>query len=112
MGMFDFLKRRKDDSEHVELQPEQAEMPEGPMDRVTIRVENLGGINDVERMEKLLKEGNILFMKVSELQKRDLGQFKQSIQMLKRRAIQFGWDIVGIEDGYIVMTPKFAKIIR
>ena len=82
------------------------------MDRVTVRVENLGGINDVERMEKLLKEGNILFMKISELQKRDLGQFKQSIQMLKRRAIQFGWDIVGIEDGYIVMTPKFAKIIR
>jgi len=108
MGILDIFKGKKED--HIELPVEDA--PQGPMDKVMIRIENLGGINDVERIERMLKEGNVLFLKVHDLQKKDLGQFKQSIQMLRRRCIQFGWDIVGVEEGYIVLTPKFAKIQR
>lgn len=96
--------------EQVEL-PVEEEAGE-PRDTVLVRVENLGGINDVERIERLVKQGNIVFLKIADLQKRDLGQFKQTVEMLKRRSIQFGWDIVGIEDGYLVLTPKFAKIVR
>ncbi len=109
MGILDIFKRDKRD-DNVELPVEEGQ--QGPMDKVTVRVENLGGINDVERIERLLREGNILFVKIYDLQKKDLGQFKQSVQMLKRRCIQFGWDIVGVEEGYLVLTPKFAKIDR
>jgi len=110
MGFFDKLKDVfKSEEEQMELP---AEQPEGPAEKVMIRVENLTGVNDVERVEQLIKGGNILFLKVVDLQKKDIGQFKQTVQMLKRRAIQFGWDMVGIEDGYMVITPKFAKIVR
>jgi SepF-like predicted cell division protein (DUF552 family) len=98
--------------EPVELpmdeQPQEGEVK----DKVMVRIENLTGVNDVERIERLVKQGNILFLKISQLQKKDLGQFKQTVQMLKRRAVQFGWDLVGIEEGYLVITPKFAKIAR
>lgn len=110
MGFFDRLKKlAQPDEEQMELPTEEAE---GPAEKVTVRVESLQGVNDVERIEKLLKDGNILFLKVLDLERKDLGQFKQTVQMLKRRCIQFGWDIVGIEEGYMVLTPKFAKIAR
>ena len=100
----------RNDEEPVEIPYEPID--EEPREKVYVRIENLSGINDVERVEKLVKAGNILFLKVADLQKKDLGQFKQTVQMIKRRSIQFGWDIVGVEEGYIVVTPKFAKISR
>ena len=111
MGFMDYLKGiGKSEEEQIELPVE--EPVEGAADKVTVRIENLTGVNDVERIERLIKAGNILFLKVTDLQRRDIGQFKQTIQMLKRRCVRFGWDIVGIEDGYMVITPKFAKILR
>jgi SepF-like predicted cell division protein (DUF552 family) len=111
MGFMDSLKSLvKREEEQVEL-PVEEELTQ-PADKITVRIENLTGVNDIERIERLLKEGNILFLKIAELQKKDLGQFKQTVQMLKRRCIQFGWDIVGVEAGYMVLTPKFARIIR
>jgi SepF-like predicted cell division protein (DUF552 family) len=113
MGFMDVLRKlAKRDEEQVELPIEHVESEQEPAEKVMVRVENLTGVNDVERIERLLKQGNILFLKISDLQRKDLGQFKQTVQMLKRRCIQFGWDIVGIEGGYMVLTPKFAKIVR
>ncbi len=110
MGFMDSLKRiTKNEEEQIELPMEEDEQP---VEKVYVRVENLGGVNDVERIEKFLKSGNILLLKVNDLQKKDLGQFKQTVQMIKRRCMQFGWDIVGMDEGYIVLTPKFAKIMR
>jgi len=110
MGFLDALKKfARGEEEQIELPAEEAPQP---TDKITVRIENLTGVNDVERIERLLKEGNILFLKIAGLQKKDLGQFKQTVQMLKRRCVRFGWDIVGIEDGYMVITPKFAKIMR
>mgnify|MGYP003770617043 CR=1 FL=1 len=110
MGFMDSLKRiTKNEEEQIELPMEEDEQP---VEKVYVRVENLGGVNDVERIEKFLKSGNILLLKVNDLQKKDLGQFKQTVQMVKRRCMQFGWDIVGMDEGYIVLTPKFAKIMR
>lgn len=113
MGVFDALKKfARGEEEQVELPVDEGAEAGKIVDKITVRIENLTGVNDVERIERLLKEGNILFLKIAGLQKKDLGQFKQTVQMLKRRCVRFGWDIVGIEDGYMVITPKFAKIAR
>lgn len=93
--------------EPMELQAE-----EESTEKVSVRVENLGGLNDVDRIMKFLREGNILFLKTRELQKRDLGQFQTTVQKLKRVCGQYGWDIAGTEEGYLVVTPRFAQITR
>lgn len=85
---------------------------EEPVERVNIRIENLGGIGDIDRVTKFVREGSILLLKTRELQKRDLGQFQTSVQKLKRVCTNFGFDIAGTEEGYLVITPKFAQIAR
>ena len=96
-----------DDEQDVELP-----VAEEPAERVNVRIENLGGIGDVDRVAKFVREGNILFLKTKELQKRDLGQFQTSVQKLKRVCTNYGFDIAGTEEGYLVITPKFAQISR
>lgn len=107
MGLKDILNKLRPQEETVEF-PEEEESKE----KVTVRVEKLNGIEDVERISRMLREGNILFLKTKELQKNDLGQFQNSVHKLKRTCDQFGWDIAGTEDGYLVLTPQFAKIER
>ena len=107
MALKDLLNKLKPQEESVEL-PEEEEVKE----RVTVRIEKLNGIEDVERISRMLKDGSILFLKTKELQRNDLGQFQNSVHKLKRTCDQFGWDIAGTEDGYLVLTPQFAKIER
>lgn len=79
---------------------------------VYVRVENLKDFVDIERIIRLLKEGNVVFLKTKELQRTDLGEFQNCVQKLKRVSSQYGFDIAGTEEGYIVLTPTFAKIMR
>lgn len=107
MPLINFLKKLKSKAEYEEIEIEKEEKP-----KINIKIETLTGIVDVERLSKLLKEGNILFVRSKDLQKKDLGQFQQAVHKLKRVCRQYGFDIVGTEDGYLLLTPKFAKIVR
>jgi SepF-like predicted cell division protein (DUF552 family) len=109
MGIGDFFKRGSAVEESIELPVD--EMQE-PSEKIMVRVEKLNGMIDVERVEKLVREGNIMLLKVKNLQTNDLGEFKNTVQKLKRRCLQYGWDLVAISDGYILVVPKFAKIVR
>ena len=110
MGFRDFFKKisKKEEDEVVEF-PEEAM---GPENKVTVRVETLTNFIDTERIARLLRDGNIVFLKVANLQKKDIGEFQNCIQKLKRLCSQGGWDIVGIEEGYLVLTPSFARVER
>ncbi len=108
MGLLDGLFGKKNDNE----EPTELQAEEETTEKVSVRVENLGGLNDVERMMKFLRDGNILFLKTRELQRRDIGQFQTAVQKLKRVCGQYGWDIAGTEEGYLVVTPRFAQILR
>jgi SepF-like predicted cell division protein (DUF552 family) len=107
MPLKDLLKKIGRREEYEELKFEE----EAPV-KVGIRIETLSGLIDIDRLSKLLREGNILFVKSKELQRKDLGQFEQAVHKLKRICRNYGFDIVGTEDGYLVLTPKFAKIVR
>lgn len=95
-----------------EEEPVELPVTEEEVEKIGVRIENLGGLEDVDRISKFLREGNILFLKTKDLQKRDLGQFQTSVQKLKRICGQFGWDLAGTEEGYLVVTPRFAQIAR
>ena len=93
------------------------EMLEVPVDEeskkpVMVRIETLRDFVDIDRITRLLKDGSIVFLKTRDLQKKDLGEFQNSVQKLKRISSQQGFDIAGTEEGYIVVTPAFAKISR
>lgn len=108
MGLLDDVFKVFRREEEVIEMPEDAEEAK----QITVRIETLRDFVDTERVARLLKDGNIVFLKVAELQRHDLGEFKNCVQKLKRFSNQFGWDIVGMEEGYLVITPNFAKIAR
>lgn len=108
MGLLDNLLgifRKKE--EMVEFPEEEEEKKQ-----ILVRIETLKDFVDTERITRLLKDGNIIFLKVAELQRHDLGEFKNCVEKLKRNCRQFGWDIVGIEEGYLILTPEFARVER
>ena len=70
------------------------------------------GAEDVDRVAKMVREGNIMFLKIKDLQKRDLGLLQSTVQKLKRICSQSGWEVVGLEEGYLIVTPSFVKIER
>lgn len=108
MGLLhDILGKVRSEEETVELPEEQEETRQ-----VTIRIETLKDFVDIDRISRLLKEGNIVFIKGRDLQRNDLGEFQNCVQKLKRVCGQYGWDIVGTEEGYLIVTPQFAKIER
>ncbi|MEM5766160.1 MAG: cell division protein SepF [Candidatus Aenigmatarchaeota archaeon] len=102
-----FIKKLLGKEEPVELPAE-----EESVQPIYVRIENLKDFVDIERITKLLREGNIVFLKTKELQKTDLGEYQNCVQKLKRVSNQYGFDIAGTEEGYLVLTPTFAKIIR
>ncbi|MCS7106443.1 MAG: cell division protein SepF [Candidatus Aenigmarchaeota archaeon] len=108
MGLItDLFKSLKREETLVELPAEEEEKPQ-----VQVRVETLHDFVDVDRITRLVKEGNIVFLRTAQMQKHDLGEFRNSVEKLKRVSKQFGWDIVGLEEGYIIVTPSFARVER
>ncbi|MEM5809956.1 MAG: hypothetical protein QW156_03670 [Candidatus Aenigmatarchaeota archaeon] len=98
---------RKKEEDVIEY-PEEQE----PLEKINIRVENLTGTADIDRFVQYLKQGNILFVKTKQIQKQDLGAFQMSVQKLKRVCQSYGFDMAGTEEGYLVVTPRFATIVR
>ena len=108
MGLFDLFKMGKKPQDDAVEFPEEQE----PQERLTVRIENVTGLGDVERVAGYIKQGNVVLIKVRDLQKKDVGLFQTSLQKMKRLSTQFNWDMVALQEGYIIMTPNFARIER
>ena len=112
MGLKSWIRKlvaeKNDEAVQFEDEHQQHEGPE----KLNIRIDYLMGAEDVDRVAKLVREGNIMLLKIRDLQKKDIGLLQSTVQKLKRICSQSGWDVVGLEDGYLVVTPTFAKIER
>jgi SepF-like predicted cell division protein (DUF552 family) len=80
--------------------------------KVNVRVETLNDYRDVEEVQKLLREGNIVFLRMKKLRERDFGELKRSIERLRRTSMAMNGDIIGVDEDYLILTPPFAKIYR
>ncbi len=109
MGLFDLFKGggKTPQEDAVEF-PEEEEHQE----KLNVRIENIAGLGDVERIAAYIKQGNVVLIKVRDLQKKDVGLFQTALQKMKRLSTQFNWDMVALQEGYVVMTPSFARIER
>ncbi|MBI2547081.1 MAG: cell division protein SepF [Candidatus Aenigmarchaeota archaeon] len=110
MGIFDAFKNlggKKPSEDAVEF-PEEGE----PKEKLTVRIESVNGLGDVERIAAYVRQGNVVLIKLRELQKKDVGLFQTSLQKMKRLSSQFNWDIVALPEGYVIITPNFVRIER
>ena len=80
--------------------------------RSNIRIENLQDYRDVEGVQRLLREGNIVFLRIKKLKERDLGELKRCVERLRRTSVAMNGDIIGVDEDYLILTPPSAKIFR
>lgn len=79
---------------------------------VNVRVETLKDFADTNRIQGLVRDGNIVFLKIKGLRQRDLGELKRSVEKLKKTCTAMSGDIVGVDEDFLVLTPDYAKIFR
>jgi SepF-like predicted cell division protein (DUF552 family) len=97
----------EDKEEFIEIQTEGDERR-----RMNIRIENLGDYRDVEGVQRLLREGNIVFLRIKKMRERDLGELKRSVERLRRTSVAMNGDIIGVDEDYLILTPPSAKVYR
>jgi len=114
--MFKFLekfrKKKEVEEEVVEIEKDVGEVEEEKKEKILLKVAKLGSSSDVDRVAKLVKQGNILFLKIKDLKKMDIGQFQATLHRVRKLCDQFGWDVVALEGGYLLIAPPLVKIVR
>ena len=98
---------KEDREEFIEIETE----GEGKR-RISIRIENLNDYRDVEGVQRQLREGSIVFLRIKKLRERDLGELKRSVERLRRTSIAMNGDIIGVDEDFLILTPPAAKIYR
>lgn len=97
------------DGEFIELDTTGVEAAGG---KVPIRIEKIEEFDDSNRIQKTLRDGAIVFVKIKPLKDKDLSELKRAIDKLRKTCIALNGDIVGIDEDWIILTPSFAHVAR
>ena len=79
---------------------------------VTVRIEELEDFKDVDAVQKLVRNGNIVFLRIKSLRDKNLGELKRAVQKLQKSSMAMNGDIVGVDDNFLVLCPQNARVYR
>ncbi|MEM0333356.1 MAG: hypothetical protein QXX30_02750 [Candidatus Aenigmatarchaeota archaeon] len=108
MAFSDFFPSKKESEGEIEIVPEEEIKEE---EKLKIKIEKLNKSEDVDKIIRLARQ-MIVIVKTQELQKKDFGYMQTLLEKLKRNCKQNKIDIVGTQDGYLILAPSFVEIIR
>ncbi len=80
--------------------------------KVAVRIENLKSFSDIEGIQKFVRDGNIVFLRIKDLRGKDISELKRSVDRLKKTCTAMNGDIVGVDEDFLIITPQFAKVWR
>jgi SepF-like predicted cell division protein (DUF552 family) len=93
--------------EYVELETE-----EEKRSKVPIEVEKINEYADSDRIQRKVREGRIMLVRIRELREKNINELKRAIERIKRTCEAAGGEVVGAGDDWIIVTPSIAKIVR
>ena len=88
----------------VEAEPENRQ--------IFVKIDSLRSYADTDRIKDLVRDNNVVFLRISELRKQDMGELKRAVEKLKKTCLAMEGDMVGVDEDFLVVTPKAAKIYR
>lgn len=103
------------------LRPEKGKEPEEefveieakPEDqRVSVKIDILRDYSDTERIQSLVRDGTVVFLKIKDIRQRDITELKRCVDKLRKTCLAMNGDIVGVDEDFLVVTPSFAKVYR
>ena len=94
---------------YVEVDANAAISPSGKMQ---IKVDKIEDFSDSDRIQKHIRDGSIVIVKIKALKEKDLSELKRAIDKLRKTCVATSGDIAGIDEDWIILTPSFAHIAR
>lgn len=79
---------------------------------VTVAVENLKGYADAERVQAMVREGKIVFLRIKSLRDSDINELKRTVDKLKKTIVASDGDILLSEEDVLILCPPNAKVYR
>ena len=109
MAMKDFVgKLRGESEEYVELDTEETQEQK----KLMVEVERLDNYADSDRLQRKVREGNILLVKIKDLKAKDMEELKRSVDKLRKTCLAINGDIAGMGEDWLVLTPGTAQVHR
>lgn len=85
---------------------------EGKVEAVPIEVVELEDYKDAEEVQKSVREGRIVFVKIKRLKGNDMGDLKRAIERIRKTCTAVDGDIAGVDENYVVVAPSYARVVR
>ena len=79
---------------------------------VNVKIDVLERYSDTDRIQGLLRQGNVIFLKIRELREKDINELKRAVEKLRKTCSAMNGDIVGVDEDYLIITPSFARVFR
>jgi SepF-like predicted cell division protein (DUF552 family) len=109
MPIKDIMDKFRSSDDYVELEQTEEEVKKGPL---TVEVEHLDNYTDSDRIQRKLREGTVLLIKMTELKQRDGEELKRAVERIKKTCLAINGDIAGLGENWLLATPPAAKIHR
>lgn len=109
MPLKKLFERLKSPQDYLELEIERGGRPPG---KLLIQVEGMNSYEDSDRIQKKVREGNILLVKIRDLRNKDMNELKRAIARVRKTCLAIDGDIAGIGDDWIIVTPSSARVHR
>jgi len=97
------------EDEYIELDTAAAAVSSG---KIPIKVDRIDDFADSDRIQKAIRDGSIVLVKIKSLKEKDLSELKRAIEKLRKTCIALSGDIAGIDEDWVILTPSFAHITR
>lgn len=112
MPIKDLLGKGEEEIGDEELLELSEEAGGGEVRAVPIKVIELEEYKDAEGVQKSVREGKIVFVKIKRLKEQDMSDLKRAIERIRKTCTAVDGDIAGVDENYIVVTPSYAKVLR
>lgn len=106
VNKFDPRSEAESEEEFIEIQPEAENR------RINVKIDTLKDYSDTERIQTMVREGSVVFLKIKDIRQRDITELKRCVEKLKKTCLAMNGDIVGVDEDFLVVTPDFAKVYR
>jgi SepF-like predicted cell division protein (DUF552 family) len=108
----DLLGKKEEEIKEEELLELSENAEKGKVQAVPIEVIQLEDYTNAEEVQKSVREGRIVFVKIKKLKEKDMSDLKRAIERIRKTCTAVDGDIAGVDENYIVVAPSYAKVIR
>lgn len=109
LGLFGKDTRKLEEGEYIELDTDALE---SKTSRIPIKIDKIEDFGDSDRIQKAVREGKIVLVKIKALKDKDMSELKRAIEKLRKTCVAINGDIAGIDEDWIAVCPSFAHIAR